>query len=109
MDKALPMIGMAKRAGRVSSGEFIVSKAIKDRSAKLVIIACDTSDSTKKSIIDSCTYYKVKYIEYASKDGLGKFTGSDYRAVVSINDNGFAKAILDKVNKDFTSECSEER
>ena len=29
---------------------------------------------------------------------FGKFTGADSRAVVSVNDDNFAKAILDRLN-----------
>jgi ribosomal protein L7Ae-like RNA K-turn-binding protein len=34
----------------------------------------------------------------ANMADLGKYTGSSERAVVSVNDNNFAKAILDKLN-----------
>lgn len=95
-DKVLSMIGMAKRAGKVRTGEFICGKEIKNRSAYLVIIARDASDNTKKAITDSCRYYKVKYIEYGTKQELGQFTGGGYKAVISVADNNFAKAILDK-------------
>lgn len=94
--KCLGMIGLAKRAGKVSTGEFICSKAVKSGEAKLVIIAENASENTKKSVINSCRFYKVKYIEAGSMSDLGKYTGSQERAVVSVNDNNFAKAILDK-------------
>lgn len=90
---------MAKRAGKISTGGFICSKKIKSKEAKLVITASDASDNTKKAAADSCRYYKVKYIETASMAELGKYTGSSSgRAVVSVNDNNFAKAILDRLN-----------
>lgn len=98
-EKLLNMLGMAKRAGKVSTGEFICSKAIKSGAAKLAIIAADASENTKKSIVSSCKYYKVKYIETCSMADLGKYTGSSSeRAVAVVNDNNFAKAILDKFN-----------
>ena len=103
-DKILSMIGMAKRAGKVLTGEFMCGKAIKNKSSKLIIIADDASENTKKSIRNSCSYYKIPYIEFSQKDELGKYTGSDSRAVVSINDNNFAKAILDKFNQSFREE-----
>jgi ribosomal protein L7Ae-like RNA K-turn-binding protein len=97
-EKFLGMIGMAKRAGKISTGEFICTKAIKSKTAALVIIAEDASDNTKKSVINSCKYYKVQYVIAANMADLGKYTGSSERAVVSVNDNNFAKAILDKLN-----------
>lgn len=96
-NKFLGMLGLAKRAGKVQTGEDVCSKAVKSGKAKLIIIACDASDNTKKSITDSCRYYNVQYIERCSKAELGKYTGADSRAVVSVNDDNFAKAILNRL------------
>lgn len=103
-NKILSMLGMAKRAGKVSTGEFICLKSIKGKKAALVIIAADASENTAKSIKNSCSYYKVPFIEFATKDELGKYTGTDNRAVVSVNDNNLAKAILDRFNQSFREE-----
>lgn len=93
-NKFLGMLGLAKRAGKVQTGEDICSKAVKSGVSKLIIVACDASDNTKKSITDSCKFYKTKFVEAGSKAELGKFTGADSRAVVSVNDDNFAKAIF---------------
>ena len=63
MDKALLMIGMAKKAGKVTTGEFLCSKSVKEGQSALIIIASDISDRSRKDIINSCEYYGVKYIE----------------------------------------------
>lgn len=97
MDKVLSMIGMAKRAGKVSTGSFLCERAVKSGEAKLVILAGDISEGSAKAIKDTCAYYKVKYITYADKDSLGTFTGGGDRAVVSINDDNFASAVLKKL------------
>lgn len=97
-NKFLGMLGLAKRAGKVQTGEDICSKAVKSGVSKLIIVACDASDNTKKSITDTCKYYNVRFVEAGTKLELGKFTGAESRAVVSVNDNNFAKAILDKLN-----------
>ncbi|MCX7714618.1 MAG: ribosomal L7Ae/L30e/S12e/Gadd45 family protein [Clostridia bacterium] len=98
-DKVLGMIGLAKRAGKVVSGEFLCDKAIKEGRSRLVIIACDASEMTKKAVKDACAFYKVECFEYADKESLGSFTGSDIRAVVSINDENFAQEIVKRYNK----------
>ena len=43
-DKALAMLGMATKAGKVVSGEFSVEKAVKEGKAWLVLVAEDASD-----------------------------------------------------------------
>ena len=96
MDKLLQMIGMAKRAGKVITGEMLSEKAVKAGESFLVIIAADISDNGRKSIINSCNHYNVEYIEYADRALLGKFTGGGERTVISINDRGFADTIKSK-------------
>ena len=51
-DKALSMIGLATKAGKIASGEFAVESAVRKGKACLVIIASDASDNTKKSFND---------------------------------------------------------
>jgi len=97
MEKVLGMIGLAKRAGKISAGGFLCEDAIKKRTAKLVIIASDASDKSKKSITDSCKYYKIPYVEFSDKDSLGKYCGGGERSVVSVNDKNFAEAIRTKI------------
>ena len=99
MDKVLSMIGMAKRAGKTSTGSFICEKAIKNGSAKLIVLAVDISENSFKSIKNACEHYNVRYITYGDKDSLGTFTGGGDRAVVSINDDNFAEAVLKKYSE----------
>ena len=96
--KVLSLLGLSAKSGNLVSGEFSTEKAVKEHKAALVVVAEDASDNTKKSITDSCKFYKTKFVEAGSKAELGKFTGADSRAVVSVNDDNFAKAILDRLN-----------
>ena len=95
MKKLYGMLGMAKRAGKVTTGAFICEKMIKSNRAKLVFLASDASDNTKKSIKNSCEFYNVKLIEFSDMETLGHYTGGGDRAVISVNDDNFAKAISD--------------
>lgn len=99
MDKALGMIGLAKRAGKVVTGEFLCDKAIKSGQSRLIIIAADISLKGKKAVCDACNYYRVEYIEFATSEQLGRITGADRRVVVSINDENFKNAILSKIER----------
>ncbi len=96
-DKVLLMIGLARRAGKICSGAPLCEKEIKAKRSELIIIAEDTSPASKKAITDSCKHYKVNYIEYSNTDALGRAVGADgVRTVVSVNDKGFADAIMNK-------------
>lgn len=96
MDNILGMLGLARRARKAVSGAEIAEAAVKNGKARLVIVAKDTTDTGKKAITDACEYYGVKYIEYGTKEQLGKIMGAHVRTVVSINDAGFAGAVLKK-------------
>ena len=99
MKKLLGMLGLAKRAGKVSTGTFICEKMIKSRAAKLVILANDASENTAKTIRDACNSYNISIIQCSDMSELGHWVGANAdRAVVSVNDNNFAKAISDIYN-----------
>ena len=98
-NKVLGMLGLAKRAGKVVSGEFSVEKAVKAKQAYLVLVAEDASDNTKKNFRDMCSYYDTRLIMIGTKEDLGKSVGCQFRASVAVTDPGFSKAILDKIGE----------
>ena len=59
ISKELSLLGLAAKAGRVVSGEFATEKAVKAGKARLVLVAGDASDNSKKKFSDMCAYYKV--------------------------------------------------
>lgn len=97
MKKAIGLLGLAKKAGRVSSGESACKEAVRYGSSRLIILAEDASENTVKNITDSCKYYDVPYIYIGTKDSLGSAIGNAYNAVVSVNDEGFANGILKQI------------
>ena len=99
MNKILGMLGLAKKAGKVVTGEFLCDKAIKSRQSHLIIISEDISENGKKAITDSCIYYGVPYIVSSSSKELGHITGGGKRVVVSVNDENFKNAILSKIER----------
>ena len=96
--KALGMIGLAARAGKIVSGEFAVEKAVKGRKACLVIIAEDASANTKKKFRNMCGYYKVPIYFYGDKESLGHAMGKEFRASLAVLDRGFAQGIEKQLN-----------
>ena len=93
-DKILSTISLATKAGKTVSGEFSVEKAVKEGNARLVVVALEASDNTKKMFQNMCTYYKVPYYEFGGKEELGHALGKEMRASLAIQDEGFSKAIV---------------
>ena len=86
-DKVISLLGLAERAGKIASGEFAAEKA------RLIIVAEDASDNTKKKFSDMCKYYQVPFACYSQKELLGHGIGKEFRASLAVLDGGFAKAI----------------
>ena len=92
-DKILSLIGLATKAGKTASGEFLTERETKTRKAFLVIVASDASDNTKKKFREMCKFYKVPIYFYGDKDTLGHAMGKEFRASLAILDEGFADGI----------------
>lgn len=96
-DKILSMLGLAKKAGKMKSGEFSTEKAVKSHQAFLVIVAEDASLNTKKMFRDMCEFYHVPFYCYADKETLGHCIGQQYRASLAITDEGFSRSLESKL------------
>ncbi len=97
-DNILSTIGLAMKAGKVVSGEFMTESAVKSQSAYMVMIARDVSDNTRKKFRNMCEYYEVPLCEYSTKDELGHSLGKEFRASLAVTDKGFAQTILKKMD-----------
>lgn len=95
--KILSMFGLAARAGRIASGEFQTETAVKSGTAYLVIVAGDASENTKKLFHDKCSFYKVPVATLGTKEELGHSIGKEFRASLAILDEGFANAVMKKI------------
>ena len=87
------LIGLAMKAGKIISGSDLVETGIRTGKAKLVLLAQDASDNTKKRLRDKCTYYQVPIYLYSDKNALGKMIGKEERSAAAVTDDGFAEAI----------------
>ncbi len=92
-DKILSLLGLAQKAGKLVSGEFMTENAIKDGSARIVIVAEDASDNTKKKFSNSAAYYEIPIAIYGDKESVGHAIGKEFRASLAVTDDGFANAI----------------
>lgn len=92
-NKVSSLLGLATKAGKVFSGEFMTEKMVKSGNAYLVMIAEDASDNTKKKFRNMCEFYEVPICFFSEKISLGHAMGKELRASLAVVDEGFAKAI----------------
>ena len=98
-DRILSALSLAKKAGRISSGDTAVLGDIRSLRSYLVLIAEDASGGTKKKFTDKSAYYEVPCRIYATKETLAHAIGQDIRSVISVNDEGFAGTILRRLEE----------
>ncbi|HEX7057852.1 MAG TPA: ribosomal L7Ae/L30e/S12e/Gadd45 family protein [Bacilli bacterium] len=99
MDRnARSYLGLALRAGMLKSGDDTVYDAIKNGSAKLVIIASDASANALKKAMDKCRHYRIPLAEGGTRQELGACLGKAERVIVAITDSGFANLIGKRLN-----------
>lgn len=107
-ERALGLMGLAVRAGRVIFGTPMVCDAMRaGKKIYLVAEACDSSENTHKRITDRCAYYGVKHTRIpVGTDALAHALGkSGDLAVVAITDEGMAEGIV-KLLSASQSDCS---
>lgn len=99
-DRVFSLLGLAAKAGKVAAGGFSAEEAVKSRKARLVLIAEDAQANTVKKFTDKCTFYKIPFRFYGTKETLGHSVGRESRACVAVTDRGFADSILGKLPDD---------
>lgn len=98
IDNVLRMLGLATKAGKLVSGEFMTENAVKSHEACVVIIATDVSENTRKKFRNMCEYHNVELREYSDKNALGHAIGKEFRASLAVTDKGLAEAIMKKMD-----------
>lgn len=90
--KVLGVLGLAARARKLESGEFSTEKAVKSEKARLVLIAGDASDNTKKKFQNMCDYYHVPCCIFSDMQTIGHAIGKEFRASCAVTDEGLANS-----------------
>ena len=94
----LNFLGLAFRAGKCVTGEENILKSLRSNKAKLLLIANDCGETTKKRLIDKCTTFEVPYMEVADRRALAQAIGKTERIAVAITDQGFATGIRKRLS-----------
>lgn len=91
--KFLSLLGLAQRAGKALSGEFVIERNIRAGKVHCLIVAADAAQNTRKKYRDMSQYYGVPCFEILSKDVLSGRIGKENRAAIAITDPGITLAL----------------
>ncbi len=99
MTKIDSMISLAAKSGKIISGTSqVIAESNKIKKMRLIIIATDIEESTKKAIKAFIDKNHIPFIEYGTKYDLGHYIGKSERSMIAILDENFAREIL-KLNE----------
>lgn len=89
-ERILNLLGLAKRAGQIVTGESLTINAIRKQQLHYVFLASDAGGAVTKKIHNQCAYYQVPLNDHFSKDALSGAIGQA-RTVIGIKQAGFAQ------------------
>lgn len=89
----LQFLGLAVRARKVVLGEHQITKEIQAKKARLILLASDTGEQTRKKITNKCKFYNIPYVFVDDRETLSRAIGSSDRVAVAIMDDGFASKL----------------
>lgn len=96
--KLYGIIGLATKAGKLTAGTEACLEGIEKRNIKLVLIATDASERTKKLINEKCEQFNVGVYEILSIEEISNAIGKPNKAIIGIKENGFAEQIKKIIN-----------
>ena len=99
MNKALNMLGLCARAGKLVSGEKACLQLIRGGGAFAVLIDASAAKNAVKSITDACAHHQVTLLT-APENELGSAIGKPGRMVAAITDAKLAERVIELSRND---------
>lgn len=99
MKKIYGLLGLACRAGKISSGTMAAKTSMMSRRARLLIMSDDISPASGEALRSLGRRFHIPWITLGDKYRLGNAVGKAYRVALTINDQNMAEALLDIWNE----------
>lgn len=99
--KYLSMLGMARRAGRLSMGHDMAEKAVKSKKAKLLLFASDMSERLVNEFSILTDEYMPNLPSIRIDESIDELHFAlGYKAgVITVDDENFANRIIELINE----------
>lgn len=101
----LNLLGLAKRAGGLVTGNDTCMTTIRSRKGALAIVASDTGANAMKKYHDKCKSFDCPLIVVPlDKERLGHAVGKAQSAILVLTDRGFAQRIKEMSGENLGGE-----
>ena len=94
INKVYGLLGLARRAGKISFGTQSSIETIKNKKAYLVIVAEDSSKRTKESFANLANEKQLPIREIGTIEELSKAIGQVNKAIIVIKEKNFAEELI---------------
>jgi ribosomal protein L7Ae-like RNA K-turn-binding protein len=88
------MLGIGTKAGKIVSGTDAVLDSLKCHIVKLIIVAEDASDKTKKEMRFYCDKFNIPLFIFGNIADNSHAIGKRNRAVIAVCDSGIAESLI---------------
>lgn len=92
------IIGLATKAGKLIAGTEACLEGIEKKNIKLILIAQDAAERTKKIVKEKCEKFNVSVYEILTIEEISKSIGKPNKAIIGLKENGFAEATEKIIN-----------
>lgn len=89
-------LGLAQKAGKVAAGDFAVRSALNGGKARLLLIACDAAEASRREMEYLAQKAGVPVVNGPARREIGEAIGKSPRTALVITDNNFAVMIQKK-------------
>lgn len=89
------MLGISAKAGKIVCGTDATIEDIEKHRVKLVIVAKNASERTKRNIKSICDKNNVSILEFGDIDEISKTIGKNNKAIIGIK----SKSLSDEIEK----------
>lgn len=98
--RILGYIGLANKAGKLTSGGSMVSDAIRSpQKPGLILLAGDVSESIAVKIESVAAHNSVPCLRIMTKDDFGAIIGKAPRSALAIKQSGFVAQLIYEINR----------
>lgn len=97
--KMLSYMGFAAKARKIVNGYNTCVFTMEKRKVKLLIIAADLAENSKKKMISAAKKFNVKYRIFGDSDEMSRMTGTSGKGIFGITDENFANVISKEIDQ----------
>ncbi len=97
-EKVYGLLGLTAKSGNIVFGADVCIEQIETKKVKLIIVASDASERTKKNIKFVCNKNNITIKIFGTIERLSKAIGKNNKAIIGIKNESLAKEISKIIN-----------